>query len=86
MNGSHAGIDGILRAVECDGLAVQQDFALIGAVNAGEDFDERGFARAVFTDKGRDLAGEEADVDAIQGFDAGEYLADAAHFENGRGV
>ncbi len=56
MNGSDACIDGILCAVEVDSLAIQQDFAFVRAIDAGEDLDERGFARAVLADQRGNLA------------------------------
>ncbi len=84
VNGGDTGIDGVLRAVKMDRLAIEKDFTLVGAIDAGEDFDERGFSSTVLADQSGDLAGIKRDIDAIQGFDAGEYLADAAHFQNGR--
>ncbi len=57
MNGSDARIDSGLSTGKLHRLSIQQNFAFGRAVDAGEDFDERGFARAVFADQRRDLPG-----------------------------
>ena len=52
-------------------------------VNAREDLDERGLARAVVADECNDFAGEDIEIDAAQRLNRTESLIDAAHRENG---
>ena len=68
------------------GCAVDDDFALVGLVDAGQDLDERGFAGAVFANQRRDLAGVERDADIVERLHAGKNLRNAPHFEDGRRV
>ena len=51
-----AGADRIARAAELDRLAVDQDLALVGPVEAGEDVHQRGLAGAVLAEQAEDLA------------------------------
>ena len=53
-------------------------------MRAGQNLDQRGFARAVLTDDGVDLAGPESEVDLLQGMGAEEALIDLAQFQNRR--
>ncbi|MNE91365.1 hypothetical protein D3C80_1889670 [compost metagenome] len=84
MDGGDAHVDGILRTLKLYGLTIKENFTFIGTVNAGQNFHQRRFSSAVLTDQGRDLARIKRDVDAIQRFYAGKYLADASHLQDGR--
>lgn len=77
---------GIARGVEADGLAVEQDLAGEAAVgvDAGEDFDQGGFAGAVFADEGVDFAGANIEGDAVERTHTGEFLDDVPGFEKRR--
>ncbi len=50
-----------------DGLAVEEDLPLGGLVRPGEHLDERGLAGAVLPEEAVDLAGEDLEVDAVDG-------------------
>ena len=52
-----AGGDRVARAAERDRLAVDQDLALVGLVEAVQDVHQRGLAGAVLAEQGEDLAG-----------------------------
>ena len=75
---------GGLRRSGADGLAFQQNFARIHAVYAGQALDQRGFARAVFTQQGVYLAGAQGKVHLIQRLDAGELNFNPPHFQQFR--
>ena len=65
------------------GLAVHQDFARIRLVNAAENFDQRGFARAVLTEQRVNLPGPQLEIHPRQRRHAAETFADAAQFDQG---
>ena len=67
-----------------DGLAVEQDLALVRGEQPVQDVHERALAGAVLAEQGVDLARLDGQVDAVVGDDAGEALGDAAHLEGGR--
>ena len=50
-------------------------------INAGEDFDEGGFARAVFAHEGMNFAGAEGEIDVGESQDAGESFGESADVE-----
>jgi len=54
-------------------------------IDAGEDFDQRRFARAVLTDQSVNLTFTQIKADAIQGTHTRERLGDAFHFKK-RGI
>ena len=72
------GVDPVARGVEGDGLAVDLELALVGAVEAGEDVRERALAGAVLAEQRVHLALERLEVDAVVRDDAGEALRDPA--------
>ena len=55
---------------------VPQKAALPELVDAGQQLDEGGFARAVFSHQAVDLSGVQLEIDVAQGIDAVERLAD----------
>ena len=63
------GFVGVLKNLS---LPVDIDLALIRHVDAGEDLDQRGFARAVLTDQSVDLARLHGQLHVVQGYDAGK--------------
>src|SRR6266545_2371811 len=73
----------ILRAVEADRLAVQEDLALVGDEGARERLDEGRLAGAVVADDGLDLAGEQLEVAAVQGGHLAVALDQAARLQDG---
>ena len=76
--------DGVIRAVDLDGLAVEQDLALVRHGQAVEDVHERRLAGAVLAEQRVDLAGPHVERDAVVGDDAGIALRDPAHLEQRR--
>ncbi len=68
-------------AVDVDLPAVDENLALVGDVDAAEDFDEGGFPRAVLAHDGMDFAFPEFEINALEGVHAGKALVDAFHFE-----
>ena len=77
-------IDRLLRICEDYRLAIDQDFALVRLVNAGEDLDERRLSRTIFADQRRHPAREQRDIDIVQRLDAGKRLGDATHLQKRR--
>ena len=65
----------------CRVLAAIADFALVQSVDAGENFDQRRFARAVLAQKRDNLSGLEAHADIVERLGAAERLRHAAHDE-----
>ena len=65
------------RIEVADRMTVDFDFSFIGCVGAGDHFDQRRFARAVFADQGMDLAGPQVERNSFQGVYAGKRLADS---------
>ena len=63
---------------EADRLAVDQDFALVGAIKAGEDVHQGGFAGAVFAEQAEDFAGPDLEAHIRIRDDFAEPLGDAA--------
>ena len=59
--------------------AVEQDAATILRINAGEDLDEGGLARAVFAHKGEDFTCAELQADVAKSGDAVEGLGQSLH-------
>ena len=70
--------------VHRDRLAVEQDFAAVRSVDAGEDLDERALARAILARKRVNPPAVQREIDVCQHLDRAESLDDAAHFD-GRG-
>ena len=70
-----------LASRKCDRLAVDEDFALVGPVEAAEDVHQGGFAGAVFAEQAEDFAGPDFQVDVGVGDDLAEALGDAAQLD-----
>ena len=85
----HRGDAGGLRlggAAERDLLARERDRAGVDAVHAGQGLDEGRLARAVLAHERVHLAGEHAEVDAVERLHAREADRDAAHLDDRRGA
>ena len=65
----------------CDGLAVDEDLALVGVQQAEEDVHQRRLAGAVLTEEAVDLAGLDDEVDLVVGGEGTESLRDPAEFD-----
>jgi hypothetical protein len=62
-------------------LSGKIDLPAVGREHAGQNMHQRAFACAVFTDQRMDLAAANFQIDAVERFDAGELLDDAAGIE-----
>src|ERR1700691_1941488 len=67
-----------------DFTTVEKNAAGIGNDGAGQDLAERRLSRAVITDEPEDLASSQHEVDAINGLDGAEGLADVLHLDPDR--
>jgi hypothetical protein len=85
VDGGDARLLGLARARDHDGAAVEDAFALVAGIDAGEDLDQRGLAGAVLADDGVDLAPAQPQARVHQRGHAAEGLADAGHAEQGVG-
>ena len=74
MDDADAGMARLNGAAEAAGLALEDDLALVRLVDAGQNLDQRGLARAVFADEAVDGAALNVDGDVIQRLDAGELF------------
>ena len=87
MNERHALRQCFADGLELHGLAVDENFAGVRRLHAGEDFHERAFARAIFANHCEYFAVAEREARVVQGAHAGESLAQAADLQQrcGRG-
>ena len=69
---------GVERAVEAHRLAVDDDLALVGLDDAGEDLDQRALAGAVLPEQADDRAGHDHAVGMVERDHAGVALDEAA--------
>ncbi len=81
MNCCYARIGRILRCRKTQCFAVDNDFAVIGLVDPGQDLNEGRFACTVFTNECSYLAGVKRNIDIIERADAGKCLGNAAHLQ-----
>ena len=79
-----AGAPGVVRPLQIDRLAVDDDRAAIGRKHAGDDLDQGRFAGAVLAKQRVDLALRDVERDAGKRADAGKGLLDVAYREQGR--
>ena len=63
---------------------VEEDFAGVGPLHAGEDFHERALARPIFTDDGEHFAAGDRKAHAPERAHAGEGFDEGADFEKRR--
>ena len=74
-------LGGVLRAVDRDRLAVEEDLAAVGVVDAGDALDQRRLAGAVVADERHHLAGAHLEVDVGERLDRAEVLRHSAKLE-----
>ena len=79
-------LDRLRRRRERRLLAVPDEGALVGLVEAGEHLDQRRLAGAVLAEQAVHLAGPDVEVDAVERPDAGELLDDPGHLQQGAAV
>ena len=70
--------NGVLRAVDVDLLALEQDGAAIDRMDARDALDQRGLPRTVVADERHHLAGAHLEVDISESLDRAERLRDPA--------
>ena len=63
-------------------FAVEENFAGVGGVNAGQNFAQGAFAGAVLADEGVAMAALDGEGDSVQGEDAGEAFGYGFKFEH----
>ena len=68
---------------ERDGLAIEEDFAGVGGLHAGEDFHQRALARTVLAVDREHLAALDGEAHALERPHAREGLGQRAGFEQG---
>ena len=76
----------LLGRVDRDRLALEEDLAAVGRVDADKRLDQRRLAGAVVADERDDLLGKDREVRAVERLDAAERLDDLARFEDGLGT
>ncbi len=80
VNGADPQLLRIVGTADMHWLALEQNLARVGGINAGKDFDEGGLARPVLAQQHMHLGGPRIEVHALERKDAGEMLDDPAHF------
>ena len=83
MNHADAQVKGILGGADHHFLAVNADLPLVGEVDAGEHIHQGGFAAAVLTQQGQNLAPVDVQPDLVVGHHRAEGLGDVAHSDCG---
>jgi hypothetical protein len=66
--------------------AAEEDLSIVRRVDAAYDLDQRGFARAVFSQERVNLVWPEGDRDVSQSHNAWEALGDSTELDERRGV
>jgi hypothetical protein len=77
---------GVLGTVDGHPLPVEEELALVGRVDAGQQLHQRGLAGAVLADQRQHLAAAQVEVHVLERLDAGEALGDPAHLQQRVGV
>ena len=75
---ANAGMDGVLGSCEIGRLAVDQDFALVRAVETAENVHQRRLAGTVLPQQAEDLSGTDIEMYVRVGDHRTEALGDAA--------
>ena len=83
MDGGDACLPRRLRGREMGFYAIDQNLAVIGLIDAGQDLDDGGFARTILADQRGDLTGVKVDLHPVQRPHAGKGLDDAAQRQHG---
>ena len=65
------------------GLALIKDLTCIGLIDTRQDFHQRRFSCAIFTDQRMNFSFSYGEIYFIQGFDAGKCFRNLAHLQNG---
>ena len=79
VDDAYARVDGVGGCQARKLAAPDGDRALFGGVDSGDDFDEGGFARPVFSGEAVDFSGRDVKVDVDQGSHACEGFADVSY-------
>ncbi len=73
----------LLRRIQHDGIAADEDAPCRGLGRAADDADQGRLARAVFPKQSMDFAAPDRKIDAVERARAGEFLDQPPDFENG---
>ncbi len=79
VDDAYTRVDGVGGCQSRKLAAPDGDRALFGGVDSGDDFDEGGFARPVFSGEAVDFSGCDVEVDVDQGSHACEGFADVSY-------
>ena len=79
-----AGGPGVARSGADERLAGNENDALVGAMDAGQDFDQRRFARAILADQRGDFTRAQRQADVVQRAHAGKGFAHAGERQDRR--
>jgi hypothetical protein len=82
MYRADAGRDRLARRAEGNRPALQQHFARIRLMHAGQDLDQCRFAGPVLAEQRVNLAAPDEEIDAVERLHADKGLGDAAHFDD----
>ena len=83
MHHADAERDRVVRPLDAAALAVDENLAAVGRVEAVGDAHGRRLSRAVLADDGVNGAGLDRDVDVVVGEDAAEALGDVSQLKHG---
>ena len=83
MNHTDAVVEGVFGGADDGGLAVDENFTLIGEVNAREHIHHGGFAAAVFAQQSQYLALVNIQIYLVIGHHGAKGFGDAAHLDCG---
>jgi hypothetical protein len=72
----------VLRPVDGDRVALEEDLALVDRVDAGDALDQRRLAGAVVADERHHLAGGDVEVDLVERLDGAEALRDPPELQD----
>ena len=84
MDKSDSHGNGVGNGADGDAVAVDENRAFVGLMDAADDVHQRAFSRAVFADEGDNLAAANVERNVLQRDDAGEPLADSLQLEDAR--
>ncbi len=86
MNHRDAHFQGVVRVVAFHRAAFIQNFSAVRLQHAGEDIHECGFAGAVLSHHGMDLAPFDAKIDIAQSLHARKGLRESSRLQYGRHI
>src|SRR5690606_17179915 len=74
----------VVRGIDVNRTPLEIDLPEGGRMHSGQDFNQRGFARAIVAKQPDNLLSIHAEINATQGIDFAETLVDSSHFNQRR--